>query len=280
MNWNIVTDSSCDLKPADFISETEDVKLYSVPFIIHTGDKDYVDDENIDVNKLVDDMEAHDKTSRTSCPSPQTWLQCFKMKGHTIALTISKELSGSFNSAHTAIQELKASDHEKKISLINSLSTGPALIALVYDILWCIKAGMSFEEVVEHAKKCSETIHTVFALCSFNNLVRNGRMSPLAGFLARKLNFWGIGIGDNGKIKVKSKTHGSKNAIKSIIDDIRESTLNIKTVIISHCQNQTAAELLKQEILKIWGGAHIEIFETRGLDSFYAERHGLIVVYS
>lgn len=37
--------------------------------------------------------------------------------------------------------------------------------------------------------------HIVFALSSFDNLIKNGRVSRITGFLAGKLGFWGIGIG-------------------------------------------------------------------------------------
>jgi len=48
---------------------------------------------------------------------------------------------------------------------------------------------------------------------------------------------------------------------------------------ISHCQNSSMAESLKEMILSRWNAAKVQILPTRGLDSYYAERSGLIISY-
>ena len=56
MEWKIVTDSSCDYE----IDRTlpPDTELSEVPFVISVGERDYVDDENLDVAVMVEDMES------------------------------------------------------------------------------------------------------------------------------------------------------------------------------------------------------------------------------
>jgi len=48
-------------------------------------------------------------------------------------------------------------------------------------------------------------------------------------------------------------------------------------VVISHSLNEDTAQKLKEKILEKYENAEIEILSARGLDSYYAERGGIIV---
>ena len=113
-----------------------------------------------------------------------------------------------------------------------------------------------------------------------NNLIKNGRMSRIAGFIAGKFNLWGIGIGDDqGAIRIKQKVRGKRMALEAIIDDMKERMAEPTAVVISHCQNPELAETLKEAIEKLWHNIIVKVVPTRGLCSYYAERGGLIVAY-
>ena len=47
-----------------------------------------------------------------------------------------------------------------------------------------IAQGMDFEGVVRAAERFLQKTHIAFALSSFDNLIKNGRMSRAVGFLA------------------------------------------------------------------------------------------------
>lgn len=282
MVWNIVTDSSCDL--GNFILSEEDFEIRhtTVPFIIGVDSQEYVDDAELKVEDMLDHMERSRQASSTSCPSPASWEDAFRTEGNVIAITISKELSGSYNSACIARDMVLEDEADKKIAIINSTSAGAGLVLVLRMLCAYIKAGNSFDKCVEYIENIVKLKRTIFALSSFDNLVKNGRMSKVAGFVAKKLNFWGIGVATlEGKIEIKDKVRGSKKAIKAIVEDVLGFNTPIQHIVISNCQNKEMAEMLKEEI-----GLHfleknveIEIHETKGLCSYYAERHGLIVAY-
>ena len=48
---------------------------------------------------------------------------------------------------------------------------------------------------------------------------------------------------------------------------------------ISHCQNEEMARRLRKAVHDKWPESRVSIHATRGLDSFYAERGGLIAAY-
>ena len=278
MKWNIVTDSSCDLMPMS--RQNGEIQISSVPFTISIGGQDFVDDENLDTRTMLQAMEREESASHTSCPSPAAWLAEFEKADYTIAITISSQLSGSMNSAMTAKEMALEHNSQKKIAVIDSRSTGPELVLCVEEIEKLIRRGADFDDIVLHAVNYLKKTKVQFALSSFDNLVKNGRMSKVTGFLAKALGMWGIGGGsEEGKIVIEGKTRGAKRAVKMLMDRMLEKGYRGEKTAISHCDNPALAEALKKSILAVWKNAEIEILPTRGICSYYAERGGLIVSY-
>lgn len=278
MLWNIVADSSCDLKKADIACS--EVGFDTVPFTFKIGDCEYIDDESLDKMALMEAMENCATASNSGCPSPLAWEEHFKKAEHTLAITISGHLSGSLNSAMLAKNNLLAEDPEKKIAVLDSCSTGPETALCIMRMAEWIKSGLSFETIVSKAEEFLANTKTCFALSSFDNLVKNGRMGRLTGFIAKKLGMWGIGIAsDEGTIVMRGKSRGNAKALSLILDYMQESRFVGGTVAISHCCNLPMAEMLKEAILTRWPASSVLFLETRGLDSYYAERGGLIIAF-
>ena len=276
MKWKIVSDSSCDLKKQDIACD--EVDFSTVPFILNIGDTEYIDDENLNTDNMISAMESCATASSSACPSPATWLNEYEDNENVIAITISSNLSGSYNSAVVA-KEMVA-DENKKVAVLDSRSTGPETAICIEEMAGLIKSGLSFDEVVKKANETLDKTKTAFALCSFDNLVKNGRMGRLTGFVARKLGMWGIGIASSeGTISMKGKSRGPEKAISLIIEDMVERKFSGERAIISHCKNEKFALKLKEKIEEKWSGASVSLLETRGLDSFYAERGGIIIAF-
>ena len=278
MKWNIVADSSCDLMQRDVACDG--FGFATVPFTIRVGETEYEDSESLDTLLLLDAMEGCAQLGSTACPPPHTWVEEFKKAENTISVTISDNLSGSYNSAVSAKQLVLADEPHRNISVLNSISTGPAIAILVRHIAEMIKNEAAFETVSAEAEKLTHGIKTVFALTCFDNLVKNGRMSKITGFIAKKLGMWGIGIGSpEGRIEIKGKARGASGAIGVILDDLQQRGFSGKELIISHCHNADFVQRLRERITERWQNADITVLKTRGLDSFYAERGGVIISY-
>ena len=114
----------------------------------------------------------------------------------------------------------------------------------------------------------------------FPSHFKAGRVNRLVGLVAGHLGFWGIGVGsDEGKIAMRGKARGEKGMIRFLVNEIKQTGLAGKAIVISHCLNEKAAQLLRNALLAAFGSVSVDILPTRGLDSFYAERNGLIVAY-
>ena len=277
MKWMIVTDSSCDLKELE--TESDEIGFDTVPFIMNVDDREFVDDPELEVPKMVDAMEASAK-SHSACPSPSAWEAAFRKADNIIAMTISGRLSGSYNSAVVGKNMAMEEEPGKRIEVIDSLSTGPKLVLMAQQALRQIQAGTSFENVCASCRNLAESAKTIFTLSSFHNLVQNGRVSKVAGFVAGKLGIRVIGVGSpEGEIKLKDLLRGEQRTMKKILREMEENGYDGSEMAISHCMNEGMAQRMKEMILQRWENAKVQILPTRGLDSYYAERSGLIICY-
>ena len=276
--WHLVADTACDLYTLDGGEGTFD--FTTIPFSIRIGGKEYIDDERMPIDEMLEANETHAEIAQTACPSPEDWRQKFSVPGPVIAFTISSALSGSYNSACTGRDMVLEEEPDKQIAVIDSKATGPEEAMLIWRARDLILAGKTIEEIEKDLNETAEKIHTSFALSSYRNLIKNGRVSRLIGFIAGHLGFWGIGIGDEkGEIAIRGKARGSKSMIRFLVEEITRVGVAGKQILISHCRNLKDAEALKAALEAAFAGIEVLIQEARGLDSFYAERNGLIIGY-
>ena len=274
--WHLVSDSSCDLYELEGTEGKMD--FATIPFTIRIGGKEYVDDENMNVGEMLEANETHSEMAQTACPSPEAWREKFSAPGPVIAFTISGALSGCYNSACLGRDMLL--EDEPELLLDDVYATGPEVSMLIWRARDLILAGKSFEEIEKDLNETADRIHTSFALISYHNLIKSGRVSRLIGFIAGHLGFWGIGAGDEkGEIVIRGKARGSKGMVRFLVEEITRVGLAGKQIVISHCQNLKDAEALKKALEAAHAGIEVLVQATRGLDSFYAEREGLIVGY-
>ena len=274
--WHIVSDSSCDLHSLEGGEGVFD--FTTIPFTIRIGSREYTDNDEMPVEEMLTDNESQAELAQTACPSPEDWREKLSAEGPAIAFTISSALSGSYNSACAAKQMLQEEEPGKKIAVIDSKATGPEVAMLIHKARDMILAGQLFDEIETALNREAERIHTVFALASYRNLIKAGRVSRLIGFIAGHLGFWGIGIGsDEGEIAIRGKARGEKSMIRFLVDEIRRIGTAGKEIVISHCQNEKCALALKEQLEQAFRGIRVTLMKTRGLDSFYAERRGLII---
>ncbi len=277
--WHLVSDTSCDLFE---LSGGEGVFDFStIPFSIRIGNREYIDDDQMPVAEMLEANENHAEMAQTSCPSPEDWREQFEKPGPVVAFTISSALSGSYNSACTARTMILEEEPEKQIAIIDTKGTGPEVAAAVLKARELILEGKTFEEIEKELNRTVEETHIAFALASYHNLIKAGRVSRLVGFIAGHLGFWGIGIGDEkGEIAMRGKARGDRSMVRLLAEEIQKIGLSKNRKIrIHHCMNEKDATALAGQLKNSLGDIQIDITPTRGLDSFYAERRGLIVSF-
>lgn len=272
MKIRIVVDSSADL-------QTDEAKnIVSVPMKVRTNNKEYVDDDTLDVKGMAEDLAAYKGKSGSACPGVGEWIEAFGDADRVFCITITSNLSGSYNSAMVAKETYESENPERKVCVIDSLSAGPELKLIKEKIEELIAEGKEYEEICKAVAKYQKTTYLTFMLKSLTNLANNGRVSPTVAKIAGVLGIHVVGIASEvGTLEQKGKSRGEKKAILSIWKQMKELGYKGGKVRIDHCFNKAAAQALIEMIRSEYRDADIVVGTTRGLCSFYAEQGGMLV---
>ena len=268
----IVADSSAN------VLMLEKIAFAAAPLKIITDTREFVDDAALDVDAMVSWFDSYKGRSKTSCPNPSDWLDAFGDADEVYCVTITSGLSGSYNSACIAKEMYEVKYPGKRVFVIDSLSAGPELTLLVEKLEELIVAGKSFEEICGYMPEYQKKTGLLFMLESLNNFAANGRVSPAVARIAGVLGIRLVGkASDTGTLEPTDKSRGEAKSLHAIVKHLKESGLKTGKVQLAHCQNESAANALKNMIETEFPGATVKIGINLGLCSFYAEKGGLLV---
>lgn len=272
MRFKIVSDSSSNVLRFPGIS------FASVPLKINTAAAEYIDDESLDVARMVAEIKDTKGKSGTSCPNVHDWLQAFEGADGVFAVTITSNLSGSCATAIQAKEEYEAAHPGAKVCVLDTLSTGPEMRLIMEKLKQWIDEKLTFEQIREAVKGYMEKTHLLFSLESLTNLARNGRVNPAVAKIAGVLGIRVVGkASDEGTLQQLHKCRGEKKALDTLLQEMQTMGFRGGKTRISHCFNPEAAVKLKEKILSVFPQSDVQIEPTGGLCSFYAEHGGLLV---
>jgi len=274
MQFKIVADSSSNVRSMDGVG------FANVPLKIITKEKEYVDDQTLDLAQMVEELKAYKGTSGTSCPNVVEWMEAFGDADAVFAIAITSNLSGSCNAARQAAEEYMEEHPDRKVCVLDSLSAGPELRLIAEMIREGILAGKAFEDIEAETREYMKHTHLLFTLQSLANLARNGRVNPAVAKLAGVLGIVIVGkASDVGTLQQMHKCRGEKRAIDTLYKEMKAHGYAGGRVRIGHNFNLAGAQVLREIILAEFPGADISIEQSAGLCLFYAEEGGLMVGY-
>ena len=278
MSYKIIIDSCGEL-----LDEwKQDEHFESVPLTLNVGGETIIDDAAFNQSEFLKKVAACETCPKSACPSPERYMKAFDCDAdHVYAVTLSAELSGSYNSAVLGRNLLHEEQPDKKIYVFNSRSAsiGETLIGL--KIKECEEAGYTFEEVVSTVEEYIAEQNTFFVLDNLETLRKNGRLSTVKAFVASALKIKPVmGATPEGTICQLDQARGINKALIKMVQHIVDKTINSekKVLAISHCNCLDRAMLLKNTIQEKLPVKKIVVLDTAGVSSMYANDGGVIVV--
>lgn len=240
----IITDSTLDL-PAELIRE-KDIEV--LPLLINFGEESYLDGVEITTKEMIDKIDATGVLPTTAQVTPNRFEESFKKyldEGYKIvALTLSSDMSGTYQSACIAKDMLESDD----IVVIDSRNVTSGLGLLVLKACELRDKGLGIKEIEEGILKAIPKVKCSLNFESLENLVRGGRLSKTAGTIGSVLGLRLILEIKDGKMSVKDKVRGSKKALKKLVSDFENADVDFDSPIV-------LLELLNEDVyqgLKIY----------------------------
>jgi DegV family protein with EDD domain len=262
-----IGDSSCDLL------EMQGVLFESIPLVIYTDETSYTDDKDIDIHGMLDELSKYKGRSYTACPGTEAWMSAFEGSDEIYVVTMTSELSGTYNSAVVA-KDMYLQEHpEVKIHIFDTLSTGPEMRLLLEKLVELDRSGMVFEEVCKAGEEYLKKTRLFFSFQSLHNLAQNGRVNKVLASAIGALGISVIGTASaKGTIEAVGKCRGDKKVISTFLSQMKSAGFESGKVRIGQIENEKLAGRLCQIILEQYPQADVEVFPARGLCSYYGER--------
>lgn len=278
MEYRIIGDSCLDLLKEDRKKEY----LCTVPLTIMLDEETFIDDESFNQKMFIEKVANSPNCPKSSCPTPELFMEQFDLADECYVITLSSKLSGSYNSACVA-KQLYEEEHEgKKIHIFDSKSASSKQTLIYKKIEELKQKGCTFEEVVEQVETYIADTETMFVLESLEALRKNGRLSKVKALVATALNIKPLmGADSEGNIIQLGQARGVNKALQKLIDSIGEKKEDIKArrLVIAHCNCESRAKWVKEQIEKVYEFAEIMIVETAGISTLYASDGGIIVAF-
>ena len=278
MSYKIVIDSCGEL-----LDEwKQDTRFESVPLTLTVGNENIIDDSTFDQADFLKKVADCPECPKSACPSPERYRKAFDCDAdHVYCVTLSAELSVSYNSAMLGRSLVEEKHPGKKIHIFNSCSAsvGETLIAL--KIQECEEKGMDYKQTIDTVEHYISQQNTFFVLENLETLRKNGRLSRVKALVASALKIKPVmGATQEGTICQLDQARGMNKALVKMVEHIQEVTTDSvnRTLAISHCNCAQRAQMLKEALEEKMNLKKILVLDTAGVSSMYANDGGIIVV--
>lgn len=171
---------------------------------------------------------ADTKTSQINAAEYIEYFEAFLKEGKDIVhITLSSGISGSYNSARIAQEELLEKYPERKLYIIDSLNASSGYGLFVDKLADLRDDGMTAEELSAWAEENKLHCQAWFFSSDLTFFVKGGRVSKTSGFVGNLLNICPLlNVSFEGKLVPRFKIRTKKKAIAAIVDKMAELAEN------------------------------------------------------
>ncbi|MCR5637304.1 MAG: DegV family protein [Lachnospiraceae bacterium] len=249
-------------------------KKRNIPYVcfhFELGGIDYLDDcgKSVTPEEMFERMDAGEdtKTSQVSVGEYSAHFEQFLKEGKDVLhLTLSTGISGTYNAACIAANELREKYPDRKLYIVDSLAASSGFGLLVDKLADMRDAGVGIDELHAWAEDNKLMLHHWFFSTDLTYYIRGGRVSKVAGFFGTALNICPLlNVDFQGRLIPREKIHGKKKVIKRIVEKMEEFAEDGKDYsgkcFISHsaCMDDAreVADLVEANFPKLSGKAEI-----------------------
>ena len=227
----VVTDSSCDLEPGDI--EPFDIEI--VPLTIRFGSEEFTDRQDLSVEDFYRRMADAEELPQTACPSPGAFEEAFRKAAEAgadavVCLTISSELSTTFQSALTAAAALEG---RVDVRVVDSKTVSSGLGTLVIEAASLAAEGAGVDAVVRRVDDVVARTHVIAALNTLENLKKGGRIGTATALLGSLLSIKPVIDLTGGTVHEAGKARTRRRALQ-MLSELLAAAGRIEHVAVMH----------------------------------------------
>jgi DegV family protein with EDD domain len=237
----LVTDSGADI-PQEL---RDKYQIHMIPFNIHLDGHQFLDRNCFDPNEFYQTLASLSTYPRTSFPAPQLIEEKIRHLAnhydHVLVISLSQALSG----IHDVFVSI--AKKQENIHVINSCLSSGGQGLLVLHAAELIEAGHNIEDVKANIESKKGKVYFFAMVNQMDSLIRSGRISKLAGGLARFSNIKPIiSFDKSGKGILFSQAFSEKGALTKLTTLLntaqQKENLTLERYCIIHAGEAEKAE--------------------------------------
>ena len=249
-NYNIVTDSCCDLRPETY----EQLNLTVVPLSMEFRGQVREDKSDDSIKEVYAALRAGE-SAQTAAVNPDRWLNA--MEPHlaegrdVLVMAFSSGLSTTYQSAVIAAEELREKYPERTIYVVDTLCASRGEGLLVWYACKKRDEGMTLDELHKWVEDTKLHLCHWFTVDDLMYLKRGGRISAATALVGTMLKVKPVLHVDNdGHLINMFKVRGRKASLEAIANKLGELGGNYdnSTVFICHGDCIEDAEYTAEQI--------------------------------
>ena len=256
----IIVDSICDLPKNTY----EQYNIDMLPLRVFIDDVEYLDKKTITTNEVYKEMKLG-KLPKTSQPRLIDIYELFNRhasKGQNfIYIAFSAVLSGTYQTAYRAIEELRVKYPDVKMEIIDSKAGASGIGLLAAQAAKLSAKGYSFEEIHEEIETQVNTVEHIFTLSDLMWLSKGGRLSKGAAAVGEVLSIRPLLHIKDGKLEVFKKVRGNKKALSTLMDVVEERIAQFpdQEIYINYAEEMETAFKIRDTIIERFGDRPIHL---------------------
>lgn len=227
----IVMDSAGDL-PGGW---AERFKIDTIPINIHFGDKTFLQGVDLSNSEFYRIVEESGMIPKTSQPTPQQFIDFYSEIANPgddiLSIHVTSKLSGTFESAFLAAEELKG---KFNIVPIDSCAGTASQGFMCREARELDHIDTSLDKIIARMKYIAWNINVIFTLGTFEYVRMSGRVRALEAVFASILNVKPIIVLRDGILESGAKVRTRRRALDFVVNQmltrLEEQLVNIAVV--------------------------------------------------
>ncbi len=254
----IIPDSTSDMT-SELRKRCNVPEIVAGSIVFPDGHSEFVscDWENIPQDEFYELIKNKKNVFSTGAPSPEQFMEVFEKylkEGYDVlSISISSALSGTYQFALSAANQLNEKYPERKVLCIDSQRYSTAELLLIMYAAKMQEENKSIQETYDELEKLKYCLHQSGPMDDLKFLASKGRISNAKAFMGTVIGINPIGeIARNGLTQILCKVKGSKKALQTCLEYMKRTIVNPheQIIVIAHSNRKEKAFMYKEMIEK------------------------------
>lgn len=241
----------CGNSGIDYIEHDYDIRV--LRSILLFGNKEYEDYVDIDADTFYEQLsEAPNVPLSTAQTATGVMMETFeglRNEGYSdiIVVTISSQLSGTYEGAHMAANMVD----DVAVHVFDSLSVGYAESYMILEAARMAKEGADVPEILDRLASIRDNQGILISVDTLKFLVKNGRLSGASGLIGSMLKIKPLlHLSHDGRIEAVEKIRTRKKALNRLVEKFLEDhTEDNIEVFMLHANAKETAEAVRDTLM-------------------------------